>query len=693
MALSVSAMFANAQDEQPKQEDLLELSIEELMKIPINSASKKDETLFDAPLSSYTITKSDIEKSGATSIMEALRLAPGMIVREQTNGNYDIHIRGFDNLLSYSSDYTKSNLTTLVMINNRPVFNNNLGGTFWETLSIDLNDVERIEIVRGPSAPLFGPNAVTGVINIITKKFTDGTTVHANLQAGDPNTWLANASVGSQLNEKFQVGASFNYQNRRRFDDHYYSHATRTYGPVTTPTQYPDPDIAMNKYGVNAFASYSPSQNIAFDLMLSTQQSEVQKVFIGTTADSPLTINTIQSQSANLQARIYGLNVRTAFLNSNDDLSFNAPPNKYDQQVVDFVAEYELKVRDRISIVPGLSYQHVAFGDEKYVSAGRAFFGGSKGNITTSSAFIRTDITAYDNWRILAAVRADKFSSPDEVYLAYELASTYKINSKNLIRFAITQSNSGSFIGNNFVDLNIIIPNAFGPGIDVNYNQQGNTNMKLFTVNMVEIGYRSQLSRGVQLDLDIFRQQGTNMNALIFVGPDGTFTGTYPNVVERFENIDTKAIQTGMTLSLNMVPDEKKQFKPFITLQKTKLEKAYSSYTPEPILQDRDHDNTPAFYGGFYFNYKLNNKWNFNSSSYFFGKQRQYDLRDTNNTSEAGNIKGKFILNIKMSYALTSDISLFVNARNLYNADTPEFYGTDRAGALYLAGLNMNFHR
>ena len=98
--LNSSAVLA--QETNTEEVDLYELSLEELLNIPINSASKKDETLFDAPLSSYTITRADIDKSGATSIMEALRLAPGVIVREQTNGVYDIHIRGLDNILRTS---------------------------------------------------------------------------------------------------------------------------------------------------------------------------------------------------------------------------------------------------------------------------------------------------------------------------------------------------------------------------------------------------------------------------------------------------------------------------------------------------------------------------------------------------------------------------------------------------------------
>lgn len=692
VALLCSAMLAYAQEEQVKQEDYYELSLEDLMNIPINSASKKDETLFDAPLSSYTITKSDIEKSGATSIMEALRLAPGVIVREQTNGNYDIHIRGFDNLLGYSSQYSKSNLTTLVMINDRPVFNNNLGGTFWEALSIDVNDVERIEIVRGPSAPLFGPNAVTGVINIITKKFTEKTMVNASVQYGSPATVLANATVGSKVNEKFQLGASANYQKRERFDDLYFNQTTGVYGPTTATAQYPDQSIAMDKYGVNAFASYAASEKLTFDLTIGAQESQVQKAFIGTTSGSPLTTNITRSQSANLQAKIYGLSVRTSYLNGKDDLNFRSAPNRYNQQVVDFVAEYEVKLNDNINVVPGISYQYVNFGDADYVADGAVFLAGKDVTIKTSSAFIRTDIKATKNWRILAAGRADKFSAPDDIYFAYEFATTYKINAKNLIRAAVTQSNSGSFIGNNFLDLNILVPNGAGPGITINYIRQGNNDMKLFTVNMAELGFRSQLTKSVQLDLDVFLQQAKNMNALIFRGPNGTFTGPYPNVIERFEDIDTKATQTGATLSLNLVPNEKIQFKPFVTAQKTTLENAYTAFNLSASIEDRDHENTPAIYGGYYFNYKASNKFNINSSAYFFGSQRQYDVYDINNTSAAGDIKGKLLLNLKVNYALTSDFSVFVNARNLLNADSYEFYGADKTGGLYMAGLSFNMN-
>jgi iron complex outermembrane receptor protein len=685
-------IIAQAQEEVQTQ-DLYELSLEELMNVPINSASKKDETLFDAPLSSYTITKSDIEKSGATSIMEVLRLAPGMIVREQTNGNYDIHIRGFDNLLQYNEDFSKINSTTLVMINDRPVFNNNLGGTFWESLPIDVNDVERIEIVRGPSAPLFGPNAVTGVINIITRKYEDKLSITSSAQAGLPSMQLGNLSIGSKLNEKLSVGASVNYQKRNRWETDYYSITNDNFDLAVNPNNYPNMDVSMDKYGVNAFVGFKANDNISVDATLSTQEAEVQKAFSGTTS-TVLTTNFIRYQSAVLQSKIYGATIRASHLTGKDNLNYNAAPSRYDQSVTELLAEYEIKVMDDLQVVPGISYQKAVFDDSDYAKDGITFLNGREVDVTTSSAFLRADFRPVKKLRMIAAGRYDKFSAPDDGYLAYEFATTYKLNDGNILRAALTQSNSGSFGVNNFIDLNVIIPNGGGPGVNVNYIRRGNTDLKLFTVKMIEIGYRGQLSKSLQIDIDLFSQKASNLSGLVFKGLDGTSTAGLPNVIEEFSDIETTATQLGSSISVNFVPNDKIQVKPFITIQKTELEKAYSEFNNQTAtFSDKDHESTPSLYGGYYFNIKATEKLNINSSAYFFGAHRQYDEADLDNNSVAGDIKGKFLMNLKVSYAVSDQFSVFVNGRNILGSDSREFYGTDKIGSTFLAGLSVNFKK
>jgi len=673
--------------EQPTQEDLYDLSLEELMNVPINSASKKDETLFDAPLSSYTITRAEIDKSGSTSIMEALRLAPGVIVREQANGMYDIHIRGMENLTRTNGTFLKTNAYTLVMVDNRPVFNHGLGGTNWESLSIDINDVERIEIVRGPSSPLFGPNAVTGVINIITKRVGDSKTIaSANVQAGTLGTAIANATVGKKLGDKFSMTVSGNFQNRNRVDSEYYEEGSGTYlpleslitDPATRNRQYPDPSRALNKWGVNGYLNYKAAEKVVFDLSLSHQEASFQKIWIS----NPLIDGLTENSSVNLNARIHDLNIRTSYLKGhNIDDRFNVPYAEYDFNVGDVVAEYNIKFGKNYTVTPGVSYQTVSFDDRDYINPDMGVIGlfNSENTISTTAGYVRADLNFTKKLRVLGGLRVDKFSDPDDAYLAYEFATTYKLNTKNLIRAAITRSNSGSFVGYNFLNI------AGG--------QVGNTNLKLFTLDMIELGYRSQLTDKIQLDIDVFQQKGKNLTAMVqTAGP------------QQFSNVPTTSTQIGTTISFNFVPNDKIQLKPFITIQKTETEDLASLYLdpslpsppyPTVTFSNSTHKYTPGSFGGFYFNYRLTNKLNINLSSYYFGKQTQYDgSYDSNDASTPqysyGQVQSKFMLNAKVSYELVKNLNLFVSGRNILNSDSREFYAADRTAGLYTGGLSYN---
>ena len=672
--------------------DLFALSLEELLDIPINSASRKDETLFDAPLSSYTITSSDLQKSGATSIMEALRLAPGVIVREEANGVYDIHIRGFDNMLRNSETYSKSNLATLVMIDNRPVFNNNLGGTFWESLPIDLNDVERIEIVRGPSAPLFGPNAVTGVINIITKRPTEKTYVNANAQYGTAHTMIANATVGSKVNDKLSFAVSGNFQQRNRFDEDYYNLNTGQFAPIesfvdNSAVRFPNKEQSISQWGVNGFLNVKPSKNVSLDLSLGTQSSQTQKIFL--TGTTFFTTNESNNYYANLAAKIHGLSLRTSYVNGNDNLNVSSPPNQYDYAVTDASAEYEFTIGKNLTITPGLSYQNVRFDDSEFAVNGPTFLGGIDRDITTTAGYVRADAHITPKLRLLGGIRADKFSVPDDLYLAYEMAATYKLNENNIIRAAFTRSNSGSFIATNYIDLQIPTPLGF------NYVRAGNENMDLFTVQMIELGYRVKLTKTMQLDVDIFHQVADNFYALVLT--DVVDVGVIVPTREQFMNIPMKGIQNGATLGLNIVPNDKIQFKPFITVQKTETKDMASSYVSSAIdptltFTDSEHKSTPSFYGGYYLNAKLLSKLNLNMNGYYYAAHRQYDREDPAATGVQGDISGKFLVNIKANWALTRNVNLYANARNVLNNRSREFYAADRSAGLYMVGVSLNIN-
>ncbi len=144
--------------------DLADLSLEELSNISVTSVSGKAEPLSGAPASIFVITGEDIRRSAATSLAEALRLAPNLQVARIDARNYAITARG-----SNSAFENKM----LVLIDDRIVYSPLFSGVFWDAQDVMLEDVERIEVISGPGGTLWGSNAVNGVINVITKSAAD----------------------------------------------------------------------------------------------------------------------------------------------------------------------------------------------------------------------------------------------------------------------------------------------------------------------------------------------------------------------------------------------------------------------------------------------------------------------------------------------------------------------------------------
>jgi len=159
-AMAIPGAFA-AND--PAAQDLFAMSLEQLTKVQVSSVSRHDEPLLDTPAAVFVITRDDIRRSGATSIPEVLRMVPGVEVAQIDANKWAVSARGFNNRFANKM---------LVMIDNRTVYNQLYSGVFWDQTDVSLDDVERIEVVRGPGATLWGANAVNGVINIVTRPAT-----------------------------------------------------------------------------------------------------------------------------------------------------------------------------------------------------------------------------------------------------------------------------------------------------------------------------------------------------------------------------------------------------------------------------------------------------------------------------------------------------------------------------------------
>jgi iron complex outermembrane receptor protein len=150
-------------------QDLGELSLQDLGKIVVTSVAKHPESLGDAPAAVYVITHDEIVRSGATALPEILRLAPNLQVFQTSPSTWVITARGFAGAPGAENLSNK----LLVLIDGRSVYNPLFSGMYWEMQDLLPEDIERVEVVSGPGAALWGANAVNGVINIITRKASD----------------------------------------------------------------------------------------------------------------------------------------------------------------------------------------------------------------------------------------------------------------------------------------------------------------------------------------------------------------------------------------------------------------------------------------------------------------------------------------------------------------------------------------
>lgn len=184
---------------------LADLSIEELMNVSVTSVSKKETRLNASPAAISVITQEDIRRSGLTSLPELLRTVPGLNVARVNGNQWAISARGFNGQFANK---------LLVLVDGRTIYTPVFGGVFWNAQDVVLEDLDRIEVIRGPGATLWGANAVNGVINITTKsaKATQGTLVTTTVGTEDqPSTAIR---YGGQLGTNLFYRAYVKYFNR-----------------------------------------------------------------------------------------------------------------------------------------------------------------------------------------------------------------------------------------------------------------------------------------------------------------------------------------------------------------------------------------------------------------------------------------------------------------------------------------------
>ncbi len=449
------------------------------------TATRRNDRSFGLTNSITVLTRERILAAGCTSIPEALRLVPGVLVREQTNGNFDVHIRGLDNIPPSSTFLLSTNTSTLVMINGRPVYSYFSGGTFWETLPIDINDVQQIDVMRGASAVLYGPNAGTGVINIVTRtnSLTDkqilseadwyvsgnassgfspgGGASFSEPKSGLPGgTSIVNLSAVKRFDKgdnTSHAGVSVNYQNRKRHDDRYFNFgtATKNIGGAFVPRDslvtrqgrplsledFPEAALALDKIGANAFFNLDYGIESRFRINVGLEFSESQKIYSDDQMNPLLGYNSRTGYADVLWNHVHKLsdkkeiyfipNIQASYLSGDQFIGGDVGYKFANADVLGEVMleEYLDGKTDhyyRISI-------NYNFRDARYTTQTDRTTILSPDNIPPQEKIIQTNAVVgrleYQLYRmnLIAGYRSDYFNKPEKPYESYQFGISFNL--------------------------------------------------------------------------------------------------------------------------------------------------------------------------------------------------------------------------------------------------------------------------
>lgn len=187
--------------------DLTQVSIEDLLQMKVTTVGKREQTLSTAAAAVYVISQEDIRRSGATTIPDALRLAPGVQVAQISSKSWVVTIRGSGSVYANK---------LLVLIDGRSIYSPSYSGVFWDEQDLLLEDIDRIEVIRGPGATLWGTNAVNGVVNIITRAAAETQGTLAGVGTGSYERGFGYVRYGAALGQHGHYRVYGKYA--RRFD-------------------------------------------------------------------------------------------------------------------------------------------------------------------------------------------------------------------------------------------------------------------------------------------------------------------------------------------------------------------------------------------------------------------------------------------------------------------------------------------
>jgi iron complex outermembrane receptor protein len=391
--------------------DLAALTIEELMDIEITSVSKKTQALSQAAAAVYVITPEDIRRSGVTSIPEALRMVPGLQVAHITGNKWAISARGFSDLFAKF---------LVVLIDGRNVYSPLFGGVNWDEVDTLLEDIDRIEVIRGPGGTLWGANAVNGVINITTKHARDTQGGLLTFGGGNYEQGFGSVRYGGKARENVYYRTYIKYFDRDTFADHHFTGAT----PFDIPGKHVRDrwDVVRGGFRIDWDSSDTDAITVQGDIY----SGDISETLLTTSSSRPyesIGNHTLRTSGFNILSHWDRIFSDTSLMKLKcyydyvvrDDVLFRETRNTFD---LDF--QYQFALGSYHDIVWGLQYN---FTSDHLRDSFTLSFSSDDRDLNVASLFFQDDVGLFDD-RVHLIV-GSKFEYND--YTDFEVQPTARL--------------------------------------------------------------------------------------------------------------------------------------------------------------------------------------------------------------------------------------------------------------------------
>ncbi len=627
--------------QKPSPIDLTDASLDELANIQVTSVSKKEQSLSKTGAAVFVITHEDIRRSGATNIPDLLRMAPGVDVAQIDANTFAISIRGFNDRLADK---------VLVLEDGRTVYTPTTSGVYWDQVNVPLEDIDRIEVIRGPGGTVWGANAVNGVINIITmsSKDTDGVLLRAG--GGSQDTANGLAQFGGKIG---QDGAY------RLFEDYANTGNLRASDGTDKAAD------GWHKFdtGFRSDWTLSPrdTMTIQGDALETGEGQTISVVFV-----NALPLSRVFNDSVSVDE----IDILGRWKHTFKDASYTSLQIYYDQyhrhdegvretlRTVDFDFQYNTKIASRNDVVWGLGYRSTDGND--LPGYGKSYAPPSfQNNLATT--FIQDEISVTDS---ISLTLGSKFERQPYVGFQYEPSAqlVWSPTSRRTVWVSAARAireTSREEEGLQIYQYTFALPgNGFGVSV-VN----GDHSVKPERLYDVEAGYRDQLTKRVSLDLAAYSSHYKDFVTLDAGEPYFTAVPAPQHLVLPFFFGNTAGADTyGAEFSANWDVTDRWRLTPVYSgIHMDVVQHPGGQSTSVAIVED----NTPESQAHIRSLFNVTPRLEWDSSVYYVGR-----LRD----SGYGAVPAYTRVDTRMGWRVSESLDLSLVGQNLLSPRHAEFH-------------------